>query len=64
MVWLVDQAPVTLSVDEGAAHAGSKVLVEVDDNSAKIVGNGKEATVNRALYGKVFQLKASAFCIW
>ncbi len=36
------------------AHAGSKVLVEVDDNSANIVANGKEATVNRALNGNTY----------
>ncbi len=54
MVLQVDQAPVTLSVDEAAAHVGYKVLVEVDDNSAQIVGNGKEATVNRALEGNTY----------
>ncbi len=39
MIWPINYSPTHLSVEEVAVHASHEVLLEVDDNSALIVGN-------------------------
>ncbi len=39
MVILIDWDPICLSLEEVAVRTGLKVLMEVDDNSAVIVGD-------------------------